>query len=83
MISARRAPNFAYLSVGAAISGLTSKILEQVLTGQPPLERHAFAWIGSHSHSWILLEKVNITILGVLERTSGEVIAGGFENFHL
>ncbi len=46
VISARRAPNIAYLSVGAAISGLTSKILEQVLTGQPPLERHAFAWTG-------------------------------------
>ena len=46
VISARRAPNIAYLSVGAAISGLTSKILEQVVTGQPPLERHAFAWTG-------------------------------------
>ncbi|KAL9062661.1 MAG: hypothetical protein Q9161_009772 [Pseudevernia consocians] len=46
VMSARRAPNIAYLSMGAAISGLTSKILEQVLTGQPPLERHAFAWTG-------------------------------------
>lgn len=46
VMSARRAPNIAYLSVGAAISGLTSTVLEQVLTGQPPLERHAFAWTG-------------------------------------
>lgn len=46
VISARRAPNIACLSVGAAISGLTSKILDQVLTGQPPLDRHAFAWTG-------------------------------------
>ena len=45
VISVRRAPNLAYLSVNAAISGLTSKILKQVLTGQPPLEQHAFAWI--------------------------------------
>lgn len=34
-MSVRRAPNIAYLSVGAAIGGLTSKFLEQVLTGQP------------------------------------------------
>ena len=46
IMSARRAPNTAYLSVGAAISGLTSTVLEQVFTGQPPLERHAFAWTG-------------------------------------
>lgn len=46
VMSARRAPNIAYLSMGAAISGLTSKVLEHVLTGQPPLERHAFAWTG-------------------------------------
>ena len=46
VMSARRAPSIAYLSVGAAISGLTSTVLEQVLTGQPPLERHAFAWTG-------------------------------------
>ena len=42
-MSARRAPNIAYLSMGAAISGLTSKILEWALTGQLPLERHVFA----------------------------------------
>ncbi|KAL9015507.1 MAG: hypothetical protein Q9185_007097 [Variospora sp. 1 TL-2023] len=46
MICARRAPNVAFLSIGAATSGLTSTILEQVRTGQPPLERHAYAWTG-------------------------------------
>ncbi|KAI4286748.1 MAG: hypothetical protein L6R35_003998 [Caloplaca aegaea] len=46
MICARRAPNVAFLSIGAATSGLTSTILEQVKTGQPPLERHAYAWTG-------------------------------------
>lgn len=42
-MSVRRPPNIAYLSVGAAIGGLTSKFLEQVLTGQP-LELWTFAW---------------------------------------
>jgi len=46
LICARRAPNLAFLSIAAAISGLTSKILDQVSTGQPPLERHACAWTG-------------------------------------
>lgn len=46
VMSARRAPNIGYLSLGTAISGLTSKVLDLVLTGQPPLERHAFAWTG-------------------------------------
>jgi len=46
LICARRAPNIAFLSIGAAISGLTSKILGQVSTGQPPLEPHAYAWTG-------------------------------------
>ena len=46
MICARRAPSVAFLSIGAAISGLTSTILEQIKTGQPPLERHAYAWTG-------------------------------------
>ena len=46
LICARRVPALAFLSVGAAISGLTVKILEQVNSGQPPLERHAFAWTG-------------------------------------
>ncbi len=32
--------------MGAAISGLTSKILKQVLTDQLSLERHAFVWTG-------------------------------------
>lgn len=36
MICARRAPNLAFLSIGATISGLTSTILEQIKTGQPP-----------------------------------------------
>ncbi len=45
VISARRAPIIAYLSVGAGIGGLTLKILEQVLIGRP-LERHAFARTG-------------------------------------
>lgn len=44
MICARRAPNLAFLSTGATISGLTSTILEQIKTGQPSLERHAYAW---------------------------------------
>ena len=46
LMCARRAPNIAFLSIGAAISGLTSTILSQVSTGQPPLERHAYAWTG-------------------------------------
>ena len=46
MIRARRAPKLAFLSIGATISGLTSTILEQIKTGQPPLERHAYAWTG-------------------------------------
>ena len=46
LICARRAPNVAFLSIGAAISGLTTKILDQVSTGQPPLEPHAYAWTG-------------------------------------
>ncbi len=46
LMCARRAPNIAFLSIGAAISGLTSKILGQVSTGQPPLEPHAYAWTG-------------------------------------
>jgi len=46
LICARRAPNIAYLSIAAAISGLTPKILDQVSSGQPPLERHAYAWTG-------------------------------------
>ncbi len=40
MISARRASNITHLSMGATISGLTSKILKQVLTD------HAFVWTG-------------------------------------
>ena len=46
MTCARRAPNVAFLSVSAAVDGLMSKILEQVNTGQPPLEQHADAWTG-------------------------------------
>ena len=46
LICARRAPNVAFLSIGAAISGLMPKILEQVKTAQPPLEQHAYAWTG-------------------------------------
>ncbi|KAK3166967.1 hypothetical protein OEA41_010092 [Lepraria neglecta] len=46
LICARRAPNVVFLSIGAAISGLMSHILEQVNTAQPPLERHAYAWTG-------------------------------------
>ena len=46
VISARRAPNIAYLCLAAAISGFTSTILKQVLKSQQPLDRHAFAWTG-------------------------------------
>ncbi|KAK3169307.1 hypothetical protein OEA41_008690 [Lepraria neglecta] len=46
LICARRAPNVAFLSIGAAISGLMPKILVQVKTAQPPLEQHAYAWTG-------------------------------------
>ncbi|KAL9123813.1 MAG: hypothetical protein Q9217_006796 [Psora testacea] len=46
LICARRAPNTAFLSIAAAISGLTPKILDQVSSGQPPLENHAYAWTG-------------------------------------
>jgi hypothetical protein len=46
IICARRAPNIAFLSIAATISGLAPKIWDQVRSGQPPLERHAFAWTG-------------------------------------
>ena len=46
LICARRAPNIAFLSIAAAISGLASKIWDQVHSGQPPLEQHAYAWTG-------------------------------------
>jgi len=44
LMCVRRAPNIAFLSIDAAINDLTSKILGQVSTGQPPLESHAYAW---------------------------------------
>lgn len=46
LICARRAPNIAFLSIAASISGLAYKIWDQVRSGQPPLERHAYAWTG-------------------------------------
>lgn len=46
LICAQRAPNVAFLAIAATISGLASKIWDQVWSGQPPLERHAFAWTG-------------------------------------
>lgn len=45
-ICARRAPNIAYLSYAAAVSGLMSRILQQVISGQPPLDPLACAWTG-------------------------------------
>lgn len=67
--------------MGAAISGLTSKILEQVLTGQPPLERHAFAWTGIPQSFIDLAGEGEYCETHSLEHTSGEVTAGGFGSF--
>lgn len=44
-VCARRAPRIAYLFFGAAVSGLMSRILRQVIGGQPPLDPLAYAWI--------------------------------------
>ena len=46
LICAQRAPNIAFLSIAATISGLAYKIWDQVCSGQPPLERHACTWTG-------------------------------------
>ncbi|KAL6713236.1 hypothetical protein ACLMJK_009357 [Lecanora helva] len=46
LICAKRVPCLAFLSIAAAISGLTPKILNQVSSGQPPLDTHAHAWTG-------------------------------------
>lgn len=46
MISAHRVPAIACLYIGAAVSGLLPKILDHALSGQPPLDPHAFAWLG-------------------------------------
>lgn len=46
VICARRAPNIAFLCLGATISGLMPEVLSRAMTGKPPLERHAYAWTG-------------------------------------
>lgn len=46
LICAGRAPSLAFLSIATSISGLTFKILDQVSSGQPPLDKHAYAWTG-------------------------------------
>ena len=46
IIVARRAPSLSYLAMGAAVSGLISTALKNVLGGQPPLDPHVYAWMG-------------------------------------
>ena len=43
---ARRVPSIAYLFFGAAVSGLMPRILDQVIRGSPPVDPHAYAWMG-------------------------------------
>jgi hypothetical protein len=46
LLCSRNTPKMTGLSVGAAISGLLSTVLNQVREVRSPLERHAYAWTG-------------------------------------
>ncbi|CAG7921516.1 unnamed protein product [Penicillium olsonii] len=47
LLCALRRPSIGALCIGAAISGLSPKIISSVGSGQLPVDQHAFAWTGS------------------------------------
>lgn len=47
MIGAIRRPNLGAFWIGAAVSGISPKLLQRVRRGKPPLDSNAFPWTGA------------------------------------